>query len=197
VLALNALRQRIQERRRQLARNRELMTKTARRTAEAVNLGKIVEKIVPSFAGFSYESGDCRALFEPVDYLVFSGFARQNQVEALFFVDVKSGNARLEWKLRERAAKAGLRAAKRVLRKIDPVFSGSGYDPQDVKMMFDPVTYIVFDGMAQGEVTEIQLLATPPQSQAAALMQKTIDQAIRSGNVEFRTLRVGPEGRVS
>ena len=71
------------------------MTKTARRTAEAVNLGKIVEKIVPSFASFSYEPGDCRALFEPIDYLVFSGLAKQNQVEALFFVDVKSGNARL------------------------------------------------------------------------------------------------------
>jgi predicted Holliday junction resolvase-like endonuclease len=58
VLALNAVRQRIQERRQQLACNRELMTKTARRTAEAVNLGKIVEKIVPSFTSFSYEPGD-------------------------------------------------------------------------------------------------------------------------------------------
>jgi predicted Holliday junction resolvase-like endonuclease len=66
-----------------------------RRTAEAVNLGKIVEKIVPSFTSFAYEPGDCRALFEPVDYLIFSGLARQNRVEALFFVDVKSGNARL------------------------------------------------------------------------------------------------------
>jgi predicted Holliday junction resolvase-like endonuclease len=93
--ALHAVRERIKERRRELARSRELMTKTARRTAEAVNLGKIVEKIVPSFASFSYEPGDCRALFEPIDYLVFSGLAKQNQVEALFFVDVKSGNARL------------------------------------------------------------------------------------------------------
>jgi predicted Holliday junction resolvase-like endonuclease len=95
VLALNAVRQSMQERRRQLARSRELMTKVARRTAEAVNLGKIVEKIVPSFASFSYEPGDCRALFEPVDYLVFSGLARQNKVEALYFVDVKSGSSRL------------------------------------------------------------------------------------------------------
>jgi predicted Holliday junction resolvase-like endonuclease len=93
--ALQAMRERIKERRRELARSRELMTKTARRTAQAVNLGKIVEKIVPSFASFSYEPGDCRALFEPIDYLVFSGLATQNQVEALFFVDVKSGNARL------------------------------------------------------------------------------------------------------
>ena len=50
---------------------------------------------MPSFASFAYEPGDCRALSEPVDYLVFSGLAKQNQVEALFFVDVKSGNARL------------------------------------------------------------------------------------------------------
>src|SRR5436189_1994189 len=95
LMALHAMRERIKERKRELARSRELMTKTARRTAEAVNLGKIVEKIVPSFADFAYEPGDCRALFEPIDYLVFSGLARQNQVEALFFVDVKSGNARL------------------------------------------------------------------------------------------------------
>jgi predicted Holliday junction resolvase-like endonuclease len=93
--ALQAMRERIKERRRELASNRDLMTKTAQRTAEAVNLGKIVEKIVPSFATFSYEPGDCRALFEPIDYLVFSGLAKQNHVEALFFVDVKSGNARL------------------------------------------------------------------------------------------------------
>src|SRR5438093_1310325 len=69
----------------------------------------------------------------------------------------------LEWKLRKRAVKSGLLAAKRLLRKIDPIFSGSGYDPQDVRVMFDPVTYIVFNGMTQGEVTEVQLLATPPQ----------------------------------
>ena len=91
--ALQAMRDCIKERKRELARSRELMTKIARRTAQAVNLGKIVEKIVPSFASFAYEPGDCRALFEPIDYVVFSGLARQNNVEALFFVDVKSGNA--------------------------------------------------------------------------------------------------------
>jgi hypothetical protein len=37
-----------------LARTRDRITKTARRTAETVNLGKIVEKIVPS-----YDPGDC------------------------------------------------------------------------------------------------------------------------------------------
>jgi hypothetical protein len=89
--ALKTMRARIKDRKAALRASRQRMTKAARRTAEAVNLGKIVEKIVPSFASFSYEPGDCRALFEPIDYLVFTGLARQNRVEALFFVDVKSG----------------------------------------------------------------------------------------------------------
>jgi predicted Holliday junction resolvase-like endonuclease len=93
--AFSAMRTRIKERRAALRENRERMTKGARRTAQAVNLGMIVEKIVPSFPSFSYEAGDCRAMFEPIDYLVFSGLSKRNRVEALYFVDVKSGNARL------------------------------------------------------------------------------------------------------
>ena|SRR5437868_1965942 len=57
--ALHAMQERVKERKRELVRNRELMTKIARRTAQAVNLGKIVEKIVPSFASFAYEPGNC------------------------------------------------------------------------------------------------------------------------------------------
>jgi predicted Holliday junction resolvase-like endonuclease len=93
--ALNAMRGRIKERRTALRESRERMTKGARRTAEAVNLGMIIEKIVPSFPSFAYEAGDCRAMFEPIDYLVFLGLTTRNRVEALYFVEVKSGNARL------------------------------------------------------------------------------------------------------
>ena len=93
--ALNAMRARIKERKATLRASRERMTTGARRTAEAVNLGMIVEKIVPSFPSFAYKAADCRAMFEPIDYLVFSGLTARNQVEALYFVEVKSGNARL------------------------------------------------------------------------------------------------------
>ena len=93
--ALHAMRLRIKERKAALQTSRERMTTGARRTAEAVNLGLIVEKIVPSFPSFAYEAGDCRAMFEPIDYLVFSGLTTRNHVEALYFVEVKSGNARL------------------------------------------------------------------------------------------------------
>ena len=103
----------------------------------------------------------------------------------------------LEVKLRERAARAGLLATKRLLRKIDPVFSGSGYDPQDVKVMFHPVTYVVFHGMAQGTVTEVQLLATSRQNRISQQVQDSIEQTVNRGNFEFRTLRVDDRGQVS
>jgi predicted Holliday junction resolvase-like endonuclease len=103
----------------------------------------------------------------------------------------------IEVNLRARAARAGLRATKRLLRKIDPIFSGSGYDPQDVKAMFNPVTYVVFNGMSRSQVTDVQLLAMAPESQATERMQYSIEQAIRRGNLEFRTLRVDGKGRVS
>lgn len=93
--AIEAIRRRIKERKEELAKDRERMTKRAQGTAHAVNLGKIIEKIVPSFSSFTYDPGDCRALFEPIDYLIFSGLRKSGMVDALFFVDVKSGNARL------------------------------------------------------------------------------------------------------
>ena len=103
----------------------------------------------------------------------------------------------IESDLRETAARAGLKATKRLLRKIDPVFSGAGYDPQDVKVIFNPVTYVVFDGMSQRNLKNVQLLATPPENAATEQLQNSIAKAVDGGNVEFRTLRVDDRGRVS
>lgn len=63
--------------------------------AEASNIGKVVEKIAPSLPGFPVQAGDCRALFEPIDYVVFQGLSSSGKVDSLLFVDVKSGKGRL------------------------------------------------------------------------------------------------------
>jgi predicted Holliday junction resolvase-like endonuclease len=39
---------------------------------------------------------DCRALFEPIDYLIFPGLAARRRVDCVIFADVKSGKARLK-----------------------------------------------------------------------------------------------------
>ncbi|MGA8610690.1 MAG: Holliday junction resolvase-like protein [Xanthobacteraceae bacterium] len=98
--AIQAIREAIRERKDELSRAKARMTERAQTTAQAVNLGKIVEKIVPSFASFEYAPGDCRALFEPIDYLIFSGLSARRRVDSIHFVDVKSGAARLAAKQR-------------------------------------------------------------------------------------------------
>jgi predicted Holliday junction resolvase-like endonuclease len=47
-----------------------------------------------SIASFGFTCGDCRAIFEPIDYLVFTGLCKGANVESLLFVDVKSGLVR-------------------------------------------------------------------------------------------------------
>lgn len=63
--------------------------------AESVGIGKVLEKLAPSLPGFPATPGDCRSLFEPIDYIVFNGLSAGGRVESLTFVDVKSGEARL------------------------------------------------------------------------------------------------------
>lgn len=74
--------------------DRKNRVRAAKVTARAVNIGKVVEKIAPSLAGFPVRSDECRSLFEPIDYVVFRGLS-SGKIEALEFVEVKSGNARL------------------------------------------------------------------------------------------------------
>jgi predicted Holliday junction resolvase-like endonuclease len=104
--------------------------------------------------------------------------------------------AEMEADLREQAAVAGLRTAKKLLKKIDPVFSGAGYDPHDVKVILHPVTYVVFNGMSQGKVRDIVLLAKNPEDKGSEKIQASIGKAVRGGNFEFRTLHVDNDGKV-
>ena len=71
------------------------MTERAQITVASVNLGKILEKIIPSFRDFQFHTGDCRSLLDPIDYVIFSGLTKTGAFESLTFLDVKSGGARL------------------------------------------------------------------------------------------------------
>jgi predicted Holliday junction resolvase-like endonuclease len=98
------LRNGLKERRRQLAQSRQRMTTRAAATAEAVNLGKICEKILPSFAGFPYATRDCRCLWEPIDYIVFQGLSARGEVDSIVFLEAKTGGAKLSREQRQVAA---------------------------------------------------------------------------------------------
>ncbi len=96
--------------------------------------------------------------------------------------------------LRAEAREAGLREAKRRLKKIDLVFSGSRLDPQDVKVIFDPVEYVVFDGMSRERLRRVLLLSHQPSTSDGERIFTSLQHTIQAGNVEFRTLRILEDG---
>jgi predicted Holliday junction resolvase-like endonuclease len=103
----------------------------------------------------------------------------------------------LESELRRKAATQGLEAAKASLRKIDPIFSGAGHDPQDVKVIFHPITYVAFSGLSEGNVNKVLLLDHAATDAHTARLHGSLDRAIKRGNLEFKTLRVHDDGKVT
>jgi len=102
-----------------------------------------------------------------------------------------------ELMLRDAARKAGLARAKRQLRRIDAVFTGAKLDPHDVKVLFDPVEYIVFDGMSRGKLRRVLLLSTDAADANRLAAHASVASAVNRGEVCFRTLRVSRDGDCS
>jgi predicted Holliday junction resolvase-like endonuclease len=92
--------------------------------------------------------------------------------------------------LRERAVRAGQRQARERLRQIAPSFSERGIDPQDVKVLFDPVDYVAFRGLNGRGVRAIELIDRAPDSARREGIQTSIDKAISRGHVEWRTIHI-------
>lgn len=68
--------------------------------AGAVNLGNILERVAPAMPTFPVKLTECRSLFDPIDYLAFPG-ADRGVIEAIEFVEIKSGDSRLSKRQKE------------------------------------------------------------------------------------------------
>lgn len=96
---------------------------------------------------------------------------------------------------REGLRQTGREQAKRKLKHMDPVFSGRNVDPQDVRVIFDPVEYVVFHGLNTGTgLEQVELVSRAPTSKADEMVSETISKAVLSGNVEFETLQLCLDG---
>lgn len=71
--------------------------------------------------------------------------------------------------IRQEAQERGRRRLPRLLRKAESIFSVRGYYPQDVKSLFDPVDFIIFDGMNRHkDVRRVVLFDGPAEGAAEA-----------------------------
>lgn len=91
---LEAKKLEIKERRAELKARPLQVSERSDLQAGAVNLGSILERVAPAMATFPVRLTECRSLFDPIDYLAFPG-ADRGVIEAIEFVELKSGNSRL------------------------------------------------------------------------------------------------------
>lgn len=86
----------LRQRHTELRDRRKAVSRKSEIGAKAVNIGLMLERIAPAMRQFPFEPNDCRAIFKPIDYLIFEGLTEKSRVSKIIFVDIKTGNARLE-----------------------------------------------------------------------------------------------------
>lgn len=69
--------------------------------AKSSNIGSILERLAPTLKHFRFNHNDCRSLFDPIDYIIFEGLSLKGKVDKIFFIDIKTGAARLSKKQKE------------------------------------------------------------------------------------------------
>jgi len=111
---------------------------------------------------------------------------------------IASAEEKFEEKLeaqRQKFIDLGRRQAKKRLKKIDPIFSAKDIDPQDVKVIFDPVEYLIFHGLNSDHGVEfLEFVSRAPSSKSQEAAVESIDKTIRSGYVTFETLHMRDDG---
>lgn len=84
--------------------------KDAVNRSRAVLGGQFSEQIAPFLPGFPCNPGDVRFLGKPVDFVAFPGTAQGNDVDEIYFIEVKSGQSKLS--PREKQIKAAVEQGK-------------------------------------------------------------------------------------
>ncbi|MFC0772671.1 Holliday junction resolvase-like protein [Terrimonas alba] len=91
----------IKEKKQYLKKLKEVGTTKSERGALSINIGFILERLAPTMGSFRFSHNDCRSLFDPIDYIIFEGLSNNGKVNKVFFVDIKTGNARLTKRQKE------------------------------------------------------------------------------------------------
>lgn len=83
------------------------------------------------------------------------------------------------------------------MKKIDPIFRPLKLNPNDAKVLFHPVDFVVFNGMNGNGLRNIVLLDKRTGTGPAATLQRSIERAVEKGQYEWLTLRIAEDGGVA
>ncbi len=96
--------------------------------------------------------------------------------------------------LKRKACIAGKIALQKRLRLFQPFFSRQRLNVKDVRVLFDPVDYLAFRGLGEGECKELVFIDREPNSDSQERLHKSMRHAIDSGNLEWKTIRIADDG---
>ncbi len=102
----------------------------------------------------------------------------------------------IEQDLREKAREKGRRLAQAAVREIDPIFTPRKLNPDDAKVIFHPIDYVVFNGLKAAPLKNIVLLDRQAEGAVHRRLQESIERVIDRENYEWQTLRVQDNGKI-
>jgi predicted Holliday junction resolvase-like endonuclease len=97
--------------------------------------------------------------------------------------------------IREKARIAGRSEATKMVRKIDKIFHPLKLNPDDSKVIFHPVDFIVFNGMKTGAMKNL-ILMDKAKGTTDKRLQQSIQKVVEKKNYEWITLRVEENGNI-
>ncbi len=102
----------------------------------------------------------------------------------------------MEHEIRALAQAKGRRAAMRKLRAMSPYLRDRRIEPQDVSVLFHPVDYVIFHGMVDDCCSRVEFLDQTACNAGQERIQRSLEKALRAGNIEWRIFRITADGRV-
>jgi predicted Holliday junction resolvase-like endonuclease len=88
-----------------------------------------------------------------------------------------------------------------MIKKVDKVFVPQKLNPDDAKVIFHPVDFVVFNGMKAGSngdaLKSIILLDSEKKTTDQKRIQKSIIQSVEKENYEWLTIRVDNDGSIT
>ncbi len=101
-----------------------------------------------------------------------------------------------EEQLREPARKKGRIQALQMIKSLDPVFTPRNLNPDDAKVLFHPVDYVVFNGMKAASMKNVLLLDRSGATGDRRALQQSIEKTVNRGSYEWVTISIDDDGKV-
>jgi predicted Holliday junction resolvase-like endonuclease len=99
--------------------------------------------------------------------------------------------------IREKAVeRTRKRLLPQMLMQADPIFTPLGYYPQDVKAIFDPIDFAIFDGMNREEIVRrVVFMDERTTDERIREIQSSMERAIQRGKYGFQSVRLTKTGQ--